>query len=122
LITTKGHLRAVLDWDTASARSLALLDLYDLISLPVGQRRHLQIGARLEDVLLPLARQGGDERIRAYCEATNTPPEVDLLEAVVGVYWVSRTARSVREHPLRAERKSWVDENVRRPLDLLGGL
>ena len=122
VVTVGGRLRAVLDWDTASADSLPLLDLYDLLSLPAGRRRHPQIGARLETALLPMAAAGGEERVRAYCEATGTPPERDLLEAVAAVYWARRAARAVREHPLRAERESWVRENIRRPLSLLSGL
>lgn len=122
IITVDGRLRAVLDWDTALAGSLPLLDLYDLISLPAGRRRQLHIGARLERVLLPLVRRGADERIRNYCDATGTPAVPDVLESVAAAYWVSRAARAVREVPFRAELDYWVDENVRSPLRALGRL
>jgi aminoglycoside phosphotransferase (APT) family kinase protein len=116
MLSVGGRLRAVLDWDTSSAGSLPLLDLYDLISLPASPRRHVHVGARLTRVLLPLARTGGDERIRAYCSATGTPADPGTLTALAAAYWANRAARAIRDWPLRARLPDWVADNLQRPL------
>jgi hypothetical protein len=98
-----------------------LLDLYDLVSLSVRRApRFAHVGPRLTEILLPLLRRGGNDRIRAYCAATGTGSDPETLETAAAAYWIVRAARAMRELPVRGELPWWVDQNVRQPLSELG--
>ena len=70
-------------------------------------------------MLLPLARGGGDARIREYCAATGTPADPTTLEALARAYWIARVGRDLRTFADRPARRRWMDENVHRPLAAL---
>ena len=120
LLARRGRLMAVIDWDAARPSGLPLLDLLHLIALGERRTRRLPHGRRCSEALWPLARDGGDERVRAYCEATGTPGDLDTLEALAIAYWLSRVGRDLRTFADRAGRRTWMAENVHRPLAALG--
>lgn len=121
LLARRGRLLAVVDWDGARADALPLLDLLHLIALGDTRLRRRSHGRRCTAALWPLARSGGDERIRAYCEATATPREPATLEALAVAYWLTRVARDLRTFGDRAGRRRWMEENVHHPLAELAG-
>lgn len=119
LLTRRGRLVAVLDWDAADPAAPPMLDLLHLIAMGEYRLRRLPHGRRCTSVLWPLARSGGDSRVRAYCEATGTPTDPDTLEALAVTYWLSRVGRDLATFADRAGRRIWMEDNVHRPLDAL---
>ena len=119
LVVRRGRLRAVIDWDAALRDGLPMLDLLHLTALGGNEVRRLPHGARCTRVLWPLARSGGDQRMRAYCEATATPATPAVLEALAQAYWLSRVGRDLRTFADRGGRRSWMRDNVHRPLAAL---
>jgi aminoglycoside phosphotransferase (APT) family kinase protein len=116
LLADGDHLLAVLDWDSASAYAPAMLDLMHLLLLSDRRARRLPHGSRSLDVLLPLAKRGGDARMRRYCEATATSSSPPTLEGLALAYWVSRVGRDLRTYENRPRRKAWMDANLHQPL------
>jgi aminoglycoside phosphotransferase (APT) family kinase protein len=116
LLVDRGTLDSVLDWDAAHPAALPLLDVLHLSVTAEPRSRRLSHGARCSDELWPLARAGGDARIRAYCAATETPGEPATLLALSEAYWLTRVARDLREFSDRARRDEWLELNLRRPL------
>jgi aminoglycoside phosphotransferase (APT) family kinase protein len=119
LVVEGDRLRAVLDWDSASAGAPAMLDLMHLLLLSDRRTRRLPHGSRSIDVLLPLAHGGGDARMRRYCAATATPGAASTLEGLALAYWVSRVGRDLRTYQNRPGRRAWMDANLHRPLQAL---
>ena len=119
LLVVDGRLASVLDWDSAARRALPLLDLLHLIGHGDRDKRRLSHGTRCAERLWPLARSGGDERIREYCAATGTPDDPATLEALAVAYWLVRAARDVRTFADRTQRPAWMEANVHGPLDAL---
>jgi hypothetical protein len=117
LIVRRGRLRAVLDWEWAAADSLPLLDLMDLIAHS-GLRRPsgLPPGPAFTEVLWPLAQRGGDERVRLYCEETDTPCDARTLEGLTMAHWLLRTARAGLNRPERLQYRGWLGDNIESPL------
>ncbi|MDP8968645.1 MAG: aminoglycoside phosphotransferase family protein, partial [Actinomycetota bacterium] len=119
LLVRSQRLTAVIDWDDAAPARLPLLDLLDLRGVSDPATRRLMPGARLERVLLPLARRGGDDAIRRYCAATGIPLEPELLEALVLAWWLQRVAHDLRDCPDKLARPRWLEDNVAAPLAAL---
>jgi len=119
LLARGGGLAAVIDWDAADPASLPLIDLLHLLALGDHRSRRLPHGRRCSEVLWPLARNGGNRDIGAYCEATGTPADPGTLEALALAYWLTRVARDLRTFADRAVRRPWMAENVHRPLSVL---
>ena len=69
--------------------------------------------------LWPLAREGGNREIGAYCEATSTPKDPATLEALAIAYWLTRVGRDLRTFADRSHRRFWMTENIHRPLAVL---
>lgn len=122
LLAHNGRLTAVLDWDSASPYALPLLDMFHLIAWGERRYRPLSLGAFCESALWPLAQDGGNQRIRSYCEATGTPCDPETLEALAQAYWLVRAAREVGTFADRAKRPAWMEANVHRPLAALAGV
>lgn len=121
LLVGRDSLRAVLDWEWAARDSLPLLDLFDLrAQLGLRRRRGLRVGQNFTDVLWPLARQGGDGPVRAYCEAIGIPADPSLLEGLAIAHWLLRTARLGSINPRRLEDGGWWRANVGAPLATVG--
>jgi hypothetical protein len=117
LIVERGRLRAVLDWEWAGRDSLPLLDYMDLVGHLVFRRsRALQPGPTFTEVLWPLAKRGGDERIRSYSSATGIPSDVATLEGLAMAHWLVRTARAGLNLVDRLRYRSWFDDNITVPL------
>jgi hypothetical protein len=93
-----------------------MLDLMHLLLLSDRRARRLPHGSRSLDVLLPLAKRGGDARMRRYCEATATSSSPPTLEGLALAYWVSRVGRDLRTYENRPRRKAWMDANLHQPL------
>ncbi|MDP8910335.1 MAG: polysaccharide deacetylase family protein [Chloroflexota bacterium] len=120
LMVHGGRLRAVVDWEWASTDSLPLLDLLDFwTEMGGGGRRGLPPGVGFTEVLWPLVRRGGDERLRRLAEATGTPTDTGTLEGLVMAHWLLRTARAGVSDPQRVEDPIWFRDNVMSPLALL---
>jgi hypothetical protein len=119
LFVEAGRLRSVVDWEWAAPDALPLLDLLELTVQWDRRARELPRGRRLTDVLLPLARAGGDERVRRYCAVTGTPADPRTLAGLAVAQWLMRMARELAP-PLDPSRTSaWVAENMRTPLAAL---
>jgi aminoglycoside phosphotransferase (APT) family kinase protein len=116
LLVYGGRLRAVVDWDSATAPAPPLLDLMHVLLLSNRRTRRLAHGARSLRVLWPLAQAGGDARMRRYCEATGTPRSASTLEGLALAYWVSRVGRDLRTYQNRPSRAAWMDANLHEPL------
>jgi len=120
LMVRAGRLHAVLDWEWASGDSLPLIDLLDFrAQMALGARLGLPPGRNFTEVLWPLIRKGGDERVRRLAEATGTPTDADTLEGLVVAHWLLRTARAGLVLPQRVEDPVWIRDNVVEPLALL---
>lgn len=119
LLTRGGRFERVVDWDWAAPHSLPMFDLFDLTALGQRRTRDLRHGPRLLLVLWPLARAGGDERLRRYSDATETPADVRTLEALTVAYWLDRLARDLRPFHDHPRRPGWLAENVDAPLAAL---
>lgn len=121
LLTRSDRLLGVLDWDAASPSALPLLDLLHLLALADPRLRRLPHGERCSRALWPLARAGGDARIRAHCDAVGVSKDAATLEALAIAYWLTRVARDLRTFADRPARGQWMEDNVRRPLAELAG-
>jgi hypothetical protein len=120
LLVANRRLAGVLDWDAATPAGLPLADVLHLIALGDRRIRRLAHGPRCTERLWPLARAGGDRRLREACLATGTPSDAATLTALAVGYWLSRVARDVRTFPDRLARPDWMAVNVVRPLGQLG--
>ena len=117
LLVKRGSLCAVLDWEWAARDSLPLLDLFDLrAQLGWRRRRGLRAGQNFTDVLWPLAREGGDKPVRAYCQAVGVPADASTLGGLAMAHWLLRTARLGSIDPRRLENVEWWRANVAAPL------
>ena len=107
----------MLDWEWAARDALPLLDLFDLIALSRRRVRDLTPGERFTEVLWPLVRAGGNERIAAStAEALGVSPDLQTLEALAVAYWLNRVARQL--HPLAVflQREGWAERNLHGPI------
>jgi hypothetical protein len=116
LVASAGCLTAVLDWDSATPSGLPLLDLMHLLLMSDRRARRLPHGQRSLQVLLPLAQNGGDARMRRYCALRGAPAAARALEPLALAYWVSRTGRDLRTFANRPSRPDWMRANVHTPI------
>ncbi|HEU0023647.1 MAG TPA: phosphotransferase [Thermoleophilaceae bacterium] len=116
LLVRDGRLATVLDWEWAAREALPLLDLFDLIALSRRRVRDLPPGERFTEVLWPLARAGGNERVQAYCRALEVPADLETLEALAVAYWLNRTARQLVPLSVFPGREGWLKRNVHGPI------
>jgi hypothetical protein len=73
-------------------------------------------GERFTEVLWPLVRNGGEERISRYCKELGLRPSLEVLEGLAVAYWLSRVGRQL--HPLSVfpQREGWMERNLHGPL------
>jgi hypothetical protein len=116
LLVRGGRLATVLDWEWAARGALPMLDLFDLIALSRRRLRDFTPGERFTDVLWPLARAGGDERVIGYCRALDLPTDAGTLEALAVAYWLNRVARGLAPLSMFPQREGWRERNLHDPL------
>jgi hypothetical protein len=118
-LVREGRLETVLDWEWAARDALPLLDLFDPIALSRRRVRDFTPGERFTEVLWPLVRAGGDERIHSYCRAVGMEPDLETLEGLAVAYWLNRVARQL--HPLAVfpQRAGWAERNLHGPIQRL---
>ncbi len=119
LLVERGKLVTVLDWEWAARSALPVIDLFDMIALSRRRVRDFTPGERLTEVLLPLARAGGDDRVREYCRRLGVPADADTLEALAVAYWLNRVARQLAPLSVFPQREGWADRNLRGPIRAL---
>jgi Phosphotransferase enzyme family len=114
-----GRLDTVLDWEWSARGALPLIDLFDLIALSRRRVKDLTPGERFTEVLWPLVRAGGNERMLAYCRAVGVSPDLQTLEGLAVAYWLNRVARQL--HPLAVflQREGWAQRNLHGPIQRL---
>ena len=116
LLVVDGRLSGVVDWPAAHPGGLPLLDLLHLQATSLSEQSGRQLGSILVDDLLPRARTGGDELIRAYCRRIGVQLGPDELTLVLGAYWLNAIARELVDpdrDPEDATRgQSWRVANV----------
>jgi hypothetical protein len=112
LLAQADRLSGVIDWAGAGEGRLPLLDLLHLDANSERAARSWSLGRAIVERLLPMARGGGDEMVRAYCRRIGIEPEPRLLEAFVAAYWLCYVAWSVGSYADRASRPAWLEENV----------
>jgi Phosphotransferase enzyme family len=116
LLVEAGRLLGVLDWDASTPRGLPLTDALHLIALGDRDVRRLPHGRRCTERLWPLARAGGDTRLRRCLARTGAPDDPATLEGLAVAYWLSRVARDVRTFADRTRRPTWMAVNLVNPL------
>jgi hypothetical protein len=116
MLVEGGVIATVLDWEWAAREALPLLDLFDLIALSRRRVRDLPPGERFTEVLRPLARQGGNDLVKRYCEALGVPADPDTLEGLAVAYWLNRTARHLVPLSVFPQRSGWMESNVHGPI------
>ena len=114
LMGPDGRLSGVVDWDAAGPGRLPLLDLFHLKLTRAGPFADDGWADAVDARLLPLARTGGDEDIRRYCDALELDADPVFLEALVYAYWLDYAAYQLRAHPVRRVQSSWLERNVER--------
>jgi hypothetical protein len=62
--------------------------------------------------LLPWARGGGDDLVRAHCRRIGVELDAALLERLVTAYWLERAAAQLSAHAERWEDREWIEANV----------
>lgn len=107
-----GRLSGVVDWDAAGPGRLPLLDLLHLKVTRAGPFADDEWAQVAGERLLPIARAGGDDDIRRYCDELGLDADPPLLEALVYAYWLDYTAYQLRAHPVRRMQPSWIERNV----------
>ena len=118
-LVVDGKLDTVLDWEWAARDALPLIDLFDLIALSRRRVKDLTPGERFTEVLWPLVRAGGNERIQEYCRKVGVSPDLQTLEGLAVAYWLNRVARQL--HPLAVflQREGWAQRNLHGPIQRL---
>jgi aminoglycoside phosphotransferase (APT) family kinase protein len=119
LLQEGGSLTGVVDWNKVQLGSLPLLDLINLLltsEVAVSRRSH---GRVFREYLLPWARAGGDDTVRAFSRRIGVELREGLLEDLVAVWWLDRHAQQVRTYSDRLQRPAWLRENIELPLDAL---
>ena len=111
LLAEAGRLSGVIDWAGASVERLPLLDLFHL-RVTSERRPGWHYGRTILRYLLPMARAGGDELVRAYCQRVQLEPDPDRLEDLAIAYWLDRVAQELGTFADRAGRPAWLRENV----------
>jgi aminoglycoside phosphotransferase (APT) family kinase protein len=112
LLVQRDRLAGVIDWDAAGAGRLPLVDLLHLRHYTENRPRDLDWGPLLVERLLPWARNGGDDLVRAYLERVDVERDPATLEALVAAYWLERAAYQLRIHPQRREQPNWIARNI----------
>ena len=102
----------MLDWDAGGPGRLPLLDLLHLLLTRTPYGSDERWGRAVLDRLLPLARTGGDDAVRRYCEGVGLDPEPELLEPLVLAYWLEYAAYQLRTHPDRRTDRGWIEGNL----------
>jgi len=120
VLVSRGRLVAVIDWDAASPATPPLVDLFHLLLMRSPRLRRRSHGRRCTEILWPLLQNGGDWRLRRFCEQASIPHDVATLTALGTAYWLIRVARDLRQFEDRPSRPRWMTENVYRPLADLG--
>ena len=116
LLVEHGRLATVLDWEWAARNALPVIDLFDMIALSRRRVRDFTPGERFTEVLLPLARSGGHERLIEYCRRLGLPHDPDTLEALAVAYWLNRVARQLAPLSVFPQREGWAQRNLRGPI------
>jgi hypothetical protein len=119
ILVRGGRLSGVVDWDTAGARRLPLVDLLHLIASTSGRRGSLWWGPTIVDLLLPMARRGGSAAMHEYCQAVGIEVTTKGLEALVAAYWLGRVRYQLTTYDDRVERPTWLRRNVHQVLAAL---
>jgi aminoglycoside phosphotransferase (APT) family kinase protein len=119
LLVHEGRLVGVIDWDAGTQYGFPLADALQLIAMGDRRMRRKPHGRRCVDHLWPLARAGGDARLRECCACTGVPADGATLDALAVAFWLSRVARDVRTFADRATRPTWIADNVHDPLAAL---
>jgi len=116
LLVRDGRLATVLDWEWSVRGALPLLDLFDMIALSRRRLRDFTPGERLTEVLLPLARAGGDERTVDYCRRAGVTVDLATIEGLATAYWLDRVSRQLGSLSLVPHRPGWLEGNLHEPL------
>jgi CelD/BcsL family acetyltransferase involved in cellulose biosynthesis len=112
LLQEDGKLTGVVDWDSAGAGRLPVLDLMHL-SLNAHERLRPEAwGAAVTERLLPAVRSGEDPLLARYLDATGLELETATLEALVVAYWLDRVAYQVDLYDDIATSELWLSCNV----------
>ena len=114
LLAEHGRLSGVVDWDSAGAGRLPLLDLVHLLVTRAGPFADDDWGAAVQERMLPPARAGGGDAIRRYCREVGLPVDPATLETFVWAYWLDYAAYQLRTHLLRRSQPRWIERNVER--------
>lgn len=120
LLTTGGRLTGVIDWEGAGPGRLPLTDLMHLHATSEHPHTDEEWGTAVAAHLLPLARQGGDERTREYCARIGLESRPAELESLVLAYWLDRAAYQLRMCGERHEQPRWWAGSVRKVLRAAG--
>jgi aminoglycoside phosphotransferase (APT) family kinase protein len=112
LLTRRGRLLGVVDWDAAGSNSLPLVDLIHLRLTALRWRTREYMGEGIVRQLVPWARAGGDELTRSYCRQAEISLVPGHLEALVMAYWLLYVARDLTTYADRTRRPEWMERNV----------
>jgi hypothetical protein len=116
-----GRLVGVVDWDAGGPGRAPLLDFIHLWHMGDGQIDDLDWGPMIVNDMLPWARSGGDDVVRAFSDRIAFEVTPARLEALVAAYWLARLAYQLTRYADRAERKLWIERNVEVVLRELAG-
>jgi hypothetical protein len=115
LLVDGGHLTGVIDWSSARAGSLPLLDLLHLRLSLICERTGDALGAAVAAHLLPADRLRGDELLVQYCERMSFDVARLDLEALVLAYWLEALGRSIIDptwNGVAIGSPMWIRQNV----------
>jgi hypothetical protein len=67
-------------------------------------------------VLVPWARDGGDDVSAAYCRRIGISTSAEALLAAVIAYWLDRASYQLEGYADRVQRRRWMAGNLAHPL------
>jgi hypothetical protein len=120
LLSDRGRLVGVVDWDAAGPRRLPILDLLHLRLMSIREVADVDWGPSLLRHLLPWARAGGGEIIRGYARRSGLTLDPRRLEALVFAYWLDYASYQLRTHRHRLAQPLWIERNISLVLRVVG--
>jgi hypothetical protein len=112
LLVQGDRIVGVVDWDAAGPGRPPLLDFLHLWHMSRRRSSDLEWGSSIVNDLLPWARSGGDDVVRAFADRIGVELTPARLEALVAAYWLARLAYQLTRYADRAERSIWIERNV----------
>jgi hypothetical protein len=112
LLHEHGHLSGVVDWESAGAGRLPLLDLFHLLVTSERALAPEEWGSAVLGKFMPFVRSAPSPLTARYLQALGLTVTSRELEALLVAYWLEHTAGQLSQYEAIAQDEAWLANNV----------